>query len=258
MRPKQNFNIGLRNGLLDRKHYQAMRGDALWLYSFLLDLQTRRVDKDRLGKVAGGVPISDADIAGTFGCSGKTISRWREKLVRAGYIAARRTSYGYVYGIHRPKKWAPTLTDRTDVSDHPSLTDRTETPTDRTDVSTRSDSSVRNKEEVSRETSSSSSDAAISANQMEGELNTAWEHYLNVFDEDETISPSAKQMGIVVLTKLREKHPAISSQQCVDAMTSAIDRAHKLVKTKPEKAFSAKWHAIFSKFETFYSLWEEA
>src|ERR1035438_6120756 len=61
-----------------------------------------------------------------------------------------------------------------------------------------------------------------------------------------------------VLTRLREKHTAILSEQCVDAMTGAIDRACHLVKSQPKKAFFSDWFAIFGNFDTFYSLWEEA
>ena len=101
--------------------------------------------------------------------------------------------------------------------------------------------------------------AAIdSESQMEAELTAAWEHYLSVFKKDEIISPSARRIGMAILAGLREKYPTISSEDCVGAMTSAIDRARHLAKTEPKKAFFSKWFAIFGKFETFHSLWEEA
>jgi hypothetical protein len=163
-RPAGSHNVGLRNGLLQPKHYLAMRGDALWLYSFLLDRQTRRLDKHGLGKVAGGAPVSDGNVAESLGCSEKTVSRWRRKLLRGSYITAKRTPYGYVYAIAKPKKWDKA--DRTETADHSHgrsdtnsvSIDRTETADhsphkserNRTEVSARSDRSVRNKEEMSR------------------------------------------------------------------------------------------------------------
>ena len=113
--------------------------------------------------------------------------------------------------------------------------------------------SSRDKEAVD----SSESATTVSQEQMEREVQGAWNYYLEKFDKQEIISPSAKKVGVTVLTKLRRRHPGITSEQCMDAMTGAIDRARYLVKRQPAKGFFAKWHAIFGKFETFYSLWEE-
>jgi hypothetical protein len=77
----------------------------LWLFIYLIDRQTRRVDENGHGKVSGGMPIRDKDIASTLGSSRRTIIRWREILGRHGYITARRTPYGHVYAIAKPKKW---------------------------------------------------------------------------------------------------------------------------------------------------------
>ena len=174
--------------------------------------------------------------------------------MRGGYITARRTPYGYVYGIERQKKWE--TTDRTEVSDHSPLTDRTETPTDRTEMA-----SDRTEVSETKKRCQEMSVAAVASapeNQMEAELNAAWDHYLDAFKKDEIISPSARRIGRVVLTRLREKYPAILSEQCVDAMTGAIDRARHLAKTQPKKAFFSDWFKIFGNFDTFYSLWEES
>ena len=116
---------------------------------------------------------------------------------------------------------------------------------------------VRNKEEVQRETVVAAA-TTVSENQMEAELNAAWEHYLNVFEKEEIISPSAKRIGIATLAGLREKYPSITSEQCVGAMTAAIDAARRIVKAQPKKEFFTRWYGIFGKFETFHSLWEEA
>jgi hypothetical protein len=251
MRPKENFNVGLRNGLLDRKHYQAMRGDALWLYSFLVDRQTRRLDKNGLGKVAGGAPISDGDVAGSFGCSEKTVSRWRRKLARGGYIAVRRTSFGYVYAITKPKKWGED--DRTETADHCSDTNDPmigqKRVADRTDVS----ETKKRCQEMSVVAAT-----AVPEKQVVDEVNAAWDYYRNVFQNgEEIISPSARRMGIAILAGLREKYPTISSEQCADAMTAAIDAARHIAKAQPKKQYFSRWFGIFGNFETFHSLWEE-
>jgi|ERR1035438_3211357 hypothetical protein len=248
MRPEGNFSVGLSNALLEAKHYRAM-GDALWLYTYLLDRQGRRVDANGFGKVAGGMPIRDSDIAGTFGSSGRTISRWRSRLRLRGYITTRRTPYGYCYAITKPKKWKKTT--GSDVTQPAHLSEG-----DVTQPVKRCDTTCTNKEEIQRVTVVAAT--AVSESQMEKELQTAWDHYLDAFKKDEIISPSARRIGRVVLTRLREKHPAILSEQCVDAMTGAIDRACHLVKSQPKKAFFSDWFAIFGNFDTFYSLWEEA
>ncbi len=255
MRPKRDFNVGLRNGLLAPKHYLSMRGDALWLYMFLLDRQTRGIDKHGLGKVAGGAPISDGDVAGAFGCSEKTVSRWRRKLQRGGYITTRRTSFGYVYSISKPKKWPGG--DRTETAYHGSCAnggvigqnrpaDRTDMASDRTEVS-------ETKKRIKRyqvEAVSPATTSAVSETQMEGEFLKVWDHYLKTFDKEETAHLPAKKIGIATLRELhRLGQPDPATQ-----MECAIDVAHHLVKTQPKKAFFADWFKIFGKWNTFVSL----
>ncbi len=60
-----------------------------------------------------------------------------------------------------------------------------------------------------------------------------------------------------MLSELRRRFPKVSSEQCIEATTAAIDRAQHLVKTQPTKAFFARWLSIFGKFDTFYSLWDD-
>lgn len=251
MRPEGNFSVGLLRAILEPKHYHAM-SDALWLYTFLLDKQTRGLEKNGFGQVAGGVPIRDSDIADTIGSSERTVSRWRGRLKSHGYITARRTPYGYVYAITKPKKWVKEVaTDQTQpatLSDGNNWRDRTQTVG-------RYAGCVRNKEEKQRETVVAAT--AVPENQMEAELNAVWKYYLEVFEKEEIISPSARRIGIAILTRLREKYPTIASEQCVDAMSSGIDSARRIVKAQPNKKYFARWFGIFGKFETFHSLWEE-
>jgi hypothetical protein len=100
--------------------------------------------------------------------------------------------------------------------------------------------------------------AAVSQDQMAKELEIVWNYYLEGFDKQGIISPSANKIGIAVLTELRRRYQGITSEQCTDAMTAAIDRARHLAETKPKKTFFSRWHAIFGRFDTFFSLWEEA
>ena len=258
MRPEKTFNVGLYNAILEPKHYRAM-GDSLWLYTYLLDRQGRRLDKDGLGKVAGGVPIRDSDVGDSLGSSRRTVIRWREVLLRHGYIAARRTPYGYVYAIAKPKKWSgKPNSSKTDVTQTVHLSSTDVTQTDK-----RCDIPCTNKEEEQRVTvvvereASKETATTVSKNQMEGELLAAWNSYLEAFDKEEILSPSRKRTGLETLRKLRERFPEITSEQCVGGMTSAINRVHHLVKTQPKKAYLADWFKIFGNFGKFLEYWTE-
>jgi hypothetical protein len=140
------------------------------------------------------------------------------------------------------------------VSDHSPVEIGQNCPPDRTELSTRSDSSVRNKEEIQRETSSSSSEtttAAVSQKQMEKELQLVWNYYLSAFNKEEILFPSAKRMGMAVLSRLLPDVDRVGGMACV------IDMAHYLVKHSPKKAYFSKWESIFGKFDTFRSLYEQ-
>lgn len=259
MRPKENFNVGLTNALLEPKHYHAM-GDALWLYTYLLDRQTRRLDKDGLGQVAGGVPIRDADISGTIGSSRRTIIRWRDTLLLHGYVTARRTPYGHVYAIAKPKKWSQkTGTDVTQPAHLSKGGDVPFPPTDVTETVKRCDTTCTNKEEMSRETSSSSSEtaaAAFSEKQMAECIEMVSNYYLKAFDTERIISPSEKQMASARLAEILpcvvKEH--LNPRSLAGYMACAIDVAHHIVKIQPQKKYFAQWYAIFGKQKTFASL----
>jgi ribosomal protein S25 len=114
------------------------------------------------------------------------------------------------------------------------------------------------KTEKQQQTESESAAAAVSQEQMETELMEVWNYYLDAFKREEIISPSARRTGIAILTGLRERYPKVTSEICVAGMKSAIDRALRITKTRPKKEYFSSWFTIFSKFETFFSLWEEA
>ena len=250
MRPSKNFPIGLSNAVLEPKHYLAMRGDALWFYSYLLDRQGKHLDKNGLGKVAAGAPILDEDVAGTLGCCDKTVARWRGKLVLGGYITTRRTPYGYVYAITKPKKWKEKTPERSDSSvlSLPGEIGHI-CPPDRTHLSeTKKRYSVVTVEAVEK-----TATTAVSQDQMESELLKVWGYYLEAFDKEETFSPSAKRTGAAILSRLHK----LGQPEPVSQLTAAIYVAHHLVKTQPKKAFFANWFAIFGKWNTFASLREQ-
>jgi len=250
----KTFLIPVSNGLLE--HCSKM-GDAIWLFLWLVDRTTK--EKDDKGKVLGGMPIRDRDIADTLGgITDRTIRRWRRRLIDGGYIEAINTGHGYSYRVLKSKKWSKKDTSRPDKnvrSDRPQSTSLI----DQNGHSDRPQSTSLYRQHRDKAVDSSeSTTAAVSESQMESELLKVWSYYLEAFDKEEILSPSAKKAGMTVLSKLRQRHPAASSEQCVEGMTAAIDRARHIVKTQPKKLFFASWHAIFGKFETFYSLWEEA
>ncbi len=250
MRPEKTFNVPVSNGLLDPRHYKAI-GDAVWLFICLIDKQTRGVDKNGHGEVSGGSPIRDSVIASALGCSRRTVIRWRGTLAHGGYITARRTPYGYVYCIKKPKKWRSNIA-KTDVTPTAHLSEGNNS-TDVQVAAERCAGTCTNKEEVTRDYKSSSSAAADSQIQMEKELKAVWNYYLDAFDKEETLSPSLKRIGLAILSKLNPDPDASR----VAGMAAVIDMAHYIVKHDPSKAYFAEWPKIFGKFTTFKSLYEQ-
>ena len=247
--------VPVSNGIVDPKHYRSMR-ESIWMFYYLLDKQTRGVDSDGNGKVLGGKPIRDSDIAAAFGVSIRTVRRMRDRLFQFGYVTARRTPYGYVYAITKPKKWKDKTGERSDKS---VLSLTSSEGRDRTQTVGRSDRCVRNKEDVTGPYSSSSTKtptAAVSQEQMGKELETVWNYYLEAFDKQEILSPSAREKGMAVLSELHTL--GHSCDVCVTTMQCAIDVAHHLVTTQQKKkAFFSNWFAIFGKWNTFVSLHQQ-
>jgi len=122
------FRIPVSNGLLAAKHYRAM-GESVWLFLYLIDkitLEKESGDGNRFGSVLRGMPLHDSEIAREFGVSVDTISRWRLRLAKHGYIHCRRTPHGYSITVSRSKKFIhkddkpkkPTLSDPAKMPDH--------------------------------------------------------------------------------------------------------------------------------------------
>jgi hypothetical protein len=91
---------------------------------------------------------------------------------------------------------------------------------------------------------------AVSQGQMEKELSAVWTYYLDAFDKEEILSPSARRMGLAILSGIH-KH---NRTDPVSEMSCAVDMARHLAKKQPKKAYFENWFAIFGKWDTFVSL----
>lgn len=95
-----HYVIGVIGNILDEKHYRAM-GSARWLFDWLVFRQTKPN-----GSVLGGQPVKDEVIHAQTGWPLKRIRAWREILEHYPYIKSRRTPYGTVYRVLKPKKFS--------------------------------------------------------------------------------------------------------------------------------------------------------
>jgi hypothetical protein len=95
---------------------------------------------------------------------------------------------------------------------------------------------------------------AVSESQMEKELSVVWDYYLEAFDKEEALSPSAKKMGLAEIAKVHKNNP--SSSECVHAMTCVIDMARHIVNRQPKKAYFADWHKILSMVQSLGSQYD--
>ncbi len=101
----KTYRFSVSNGIFD--HYGRI-GEAIWLFLYCIDKTTTENPdggRRRVGIVLGGKPIRDQDIADRFGCSVKTVRRWRIRLTREDYIVTTRTPYGFTYKVSNSKKW---------------------------------------------------------------------------------------------------------------------------------------------------------
>ncbi len=91
-RDKPSHPIYVWNGILESKHRKKI-GPACWEFLWCLDRITK--EKEGVGIVLGGKPVTYAEIAQDFGVSEKTIQRHMERLTREGYITGILTPRGY-------------------------------------------------------------------------------------------------------------------------------------------------------------------
>jgi DNA-binding MarR family transcriptional regulator len=101
--PKEAFWSGLKGGIFDKKHSDAM-GSAIWLFGYLVMRQTQ-LNEQGEGLPRYGNPTSRKDIAGDTGWTLSQIDHWMRTLVHAGYIRTMRTGNdGVVIFIRNAKK----------------------------------------------------------------------------------------------------------------------------------------------------------
>jgi DNA-binding transcriptional regulator YhcF (GntR family) len=98
----KDYSTGLRGGLFERQHYARM-GSALWLYGWLVLRQTNQ--RDGIGWVLGGTPITYREIEEETGFNSRTLERWMRDLRRAGYIETDVVAAGIVVRITKAKKF---------------------------------------------------------------------------------------------------------------------------------------------------------
>ena len=102
---RKTFRIPVSTGIFE--HYPKI-GEAIWLLLFYVDRTTEEIpapDGRCIGRVLGGCPMRDAEVAKAFCCSTKTVRRWRRRLASHRYINARLTPFGTVVEIINSQKW---------------------------------------------------------------------------------------------------------------------------------------------------------
>lgn len=95
-----SYQIGVQNGLLETKHYEAM-GSAVWLYMWLIDHQPRKSDQVHGGRKS----VTYSQFAESVRVNRDTYNLWIKALVDGGYITTKRSQYGLIITIEKAKKW---------------------------------------------------------------------------------------------------------------------------------------------------------
>jgi hypothetical protein len=78
-------------------------GPAIWMFLWFLDRVT--AEADGWGRVLGGKPVKDREIAQHFGLHENSVRTDRKKLLAGSYIACKRTPYGFVYRVRNSRKF---------------------------------------------------------------------------------------------------------------------------------------------------------
>lgn len=95
--------IPVWNGIFD--HYGRI-GIALWVFLWLIDRIPKNSEQDGVGKVLGGRPVKISEIVETMrGATYRGVRRQLDALEELGYIARRRTPYGFVVEVRNSRKW---------------------------------------------------------------------------------------------------------------------------------------------------------
>ena len=109
---RKTFRIPVSTGIFE--HYPKI-GEAIWLLLFYVDRTTEEIpapDGRCIGRVLGGCPMRDAEVAKAFCCSTKTVRRWRRRLASHCYINARLTPFGTVVEVINSQKWPAAGVDK--------------------------------------------------------------------------------------------------------------------------------------------------
>ncbi len=102
-KPKNGHLLGLRDGVLEEKHQRQM-GQARWLFDWLISKETS--EKDGIGIVNYGKPLTTNEISLALGRPQKTIKRWISRLRTWAYIRTTKTlSQGLIFTIHKAKRF---------------------------------------------------------------------------------------------------------------------------------------------------------
>lgn len=98
----KNYNVGLRGVLFEARHYARM-GQAVWLFGWLVLRETR--EREGVGFVLGGRPVTYREIEEETGFSRKSLERWMRSLRKAGYIETTTAPGGIIVRIQKAKKF---------------------------------------------------------------------------------------------------------------------------------------------------------
>ena len=105
MSEKQTYRIPISNGILE--HCRKI-GESIWYFLWCVYKTTKEITDEngnRVGKILGGKPVCDQDVADVLNVSKWTIRRWRENLTELGYIKTTRTPNGHTILVAKSKKW---------------------------------------------------------------------------------------------------------------------------------------------------------
>lgn len=99
----KGFYIHVKNELLDPKHVEAMTGNSVWLFLWLID-KTTSVNENGIGHVYFGRPVTYEMVQEDLGIPVRTYRRYLDILRAAGYINTLRTPTGLVITVNKATK----------------------------------------------------------------------------------------------------------------------------------------------------------
>lgn len=125
----KSYAVPVWNGILE---HRDKIGPAIWTFLWLLDKIT--AEKDGVGTVLGGRPVTVAQIAADLKENEKTIRRQLKTLHEGHYIDRKLKAYGFVITVLKSRKFNAF---RSDINARP------DAPGGRTKMGDRSDTDVR-------------------------------------------------------------------------------------------------------------------